>query len=81
MDMDKYVKGHFAKCVEYIKANLEPYDIQRGWAEIGKRMPLPQDIADKIFDLIDDYNNDNELTDDWWDDFDAEDFFMEIDNN
>jgi len=72
---------HFASCVDIIKSQLESWQIERGWAFIGKRYPLPSDITDKIWDIVVEYTNDNDLTDDWWNDYDAEDFFMEIDNN
>lgn len=76
----QYENNHFERCVAYIKANLEHWEIEEGWAEIGKRMPLPYHLQSKILDLLDDFTEDNELTDDWWIDYDLEDFFMEIDN-
>ena len=77
---DQFVNYHFAKCVEYIKEHLEHWEIEQGWSYIGKRMGLPNELVGRIYDLIDDFTEDNDLTDDWWNDYDAEDFFMEIEN-
>lgn len=73
-------ESHFERCVEYIKEHLEHWEIEQGWDYIGKRMGLPNGLVGRIYDLIDDFTEDNDLTDDWWNDYDAEDFFMEIDN-
>lgn len=74
------ISDHFASCVDIIKSHLESWQIERGWAFIGNREPLPSDIAGCIYDIVDEYTEDNGLTDDWWGDFDAEDFFMEIES-
>ena len=72
---------HFSACVEYIKRNLEHWEIEKGWDFIGKRMGLPNELAGRIYDLIDDYTEDNDLPDDWWNDYEVEDFFMEKSND
>lgn len=79
-DVCSYSHNPFEHAVAYIKEHLEHWEIEEGWAEIGKRMPLPYHLQSKILDLLDDFTMDNELTDGWWEDYDAEDFFMEIDN-
>lgn len=73
--------NHFELCVSYIKANLEHWEIEQGWSCIGKRMGLPHALVGRIYDLIDDFTELYELTDDWWNDYDVEDFFMEIENS
>lgn len=79
-DVCSYSHNPFEHAVAYIKDHLEHWEIERGWAEIGKRMPLPSDTAEKIYCLLSDFSIDNDLPDGWWEDYDAEDFFMEIDN-
>jgi hypothetical protein len=74
-------ENHFERCVDYIKRNLEHWEIEQGWDYIGKRMGLPNELEGRIYDLIDEFTEDNDLTDDWWDNYDVEDFFMEIDND
>lgn len=74
-------EDHFTKCVEYIKANLEHWEIEEGWSYIGKRMPIPNELAGRIYDLIDEYAEDNDLPDDWWSLYDVEELFMEIEND
>lgn len=74
-------ESHFERCVEYIKEHLEHWEIEQGWDYIGKRMGLPNELEGRIYDLIDEYTEDNDLTDDWWNDYDVEDFFLEIENN
>ena len=80
-DVVSHSYDDFFKCVAYIKANLEHWEIEKGWSSIGNRMPLPNDIAGHIYDLIDDYTEDNELTDDWWSCCDIEDFFKMIEDD
>lgn len=75
------ISEHFASCVDLIKSSLEHWQIERGWAFIGNRMGLPSDITDKIWDIVVEYTEDNDLPETWHEDYDAEDFFMEIDNN
>jgi hypothetical protein len=77
----QYETNHFDRCVAYIKEHLEHWEIEQGWSYIGKRMGLPNGLVGRIYDLIDDFTEDNDLTDDWWDNYDVEDFFMEIDND
>ena len=74
-------KNHFKRAVEYIRQNLEQYEIEKAWTYIGRRMGLPNEIEDKIRDLLDDYGEDYDLGEDWWyDEYDIEDFFMEIES-
>lgn len=75
------INNHFASVVDIIKSHLESWQIERGWAFIGNREPLPTDITDRIWDIVVEYTDDNDLPDTWHEDYDAEDFFMEIDNN
>jgi hypothetical protein len=72
---------HFERCVAYIKANLEHWEIEEGWSYIGKRMGLPNELEGRIYDLIDEYAEDNDLPDDWWSLYDVEELFMEIEND
>ncbi len=75
------ISEHFASCVDIIKSQLESWQIKQGWNYIGKRMGLPNELAGRIYDIVDEYTEDNDLPDTWFEDYDAEDFFMEIDNN
>lgn len=74
-------KNHFKRAVAYIRQNLESYEIENAWAHIGRRMPIPCEISDKIRDLLNEYGEDNDLGEDWYLEYgDIEDFFMEIDS-
>ena len=74
-------ENHFKLAVEYIKQNLEHYEIEKGWDYIGKRMGLPNEIEDKIYDLLEEYGEDNDLPEGWYLEYgDIEDFFMEIES-
>lgn len=73
-------RNHFKRAVAYIAQNLEKHEIEDGWAHIGRRMPIPCEIEDKIRDLLDDYGADNDLDEDWWCEYDIEDFFEEIES-
>lgn len=74
-------KNHFKRAVEYIKQNLEQYEIDHGWHSIGMRQPIPCEISDKIADLLEEYGEDNGLPEGWYLEYgDIEDFFMEIES-
>ena len=74
-------KNHFKRAVEYIKQNLEQYEIEHGWHCIGMRQPIPCEISDKISDMLEEYGEDNGLPEGWHMEYgDIEDFFMEIES-
>lgn len=77
----QYETNHFELCVSYIKEHLEHWEIEEGWSYIGKRMGLPNELEGRIYDLIDEYAEDNDLPDDWWSLYDVEELFMEIEND
>lgn len=65
----------------FLKSRLEPWEIQKGWSFIGKRMGLPYELEEKIRDLLDEYGEDNELDEDWYLEYgDIEDFFEDIES-
>lgn len=80
-DVCSYSHNPFEHAVAYIKEHLEHWEIEKGWDYIGKRMGLPNELEGRIYDLLDDFTIDNDLADGWWEDYDAEDFFMEIEND
>ena len=66
---------------EFLKSRLEPWEIQKGWSYICKRMGLPYELEEKIRDLLDEYGEDNELDEDWYLEYgDIEDFFEDIES-
>ena len=74
-------KNHFKRAVEYVKQNLEHYEIEKAWTFIGRRMGLPCEVEDKIHDLLEEYGEDNDLPEGWYLEYgDIEDFFMEIES-
>jgi len=74
-------KNHFKRAVKYIKQNLEQYEIEKAWTYIGRRIGLPCEIEDKIYDLLEEYGEDNDLPEGWHLEYgDIEDFFMEIES-
>jgi len=50
------------------KACKELTDIERAriLESIGERRPMPTEIADKLYDLMEEYGEDNNLPEDWW---------------
>ncbi len=68
------------EALDYIRQNLEQYEIDYCWHNIGRRLPIPTDIMLKISDLLDEYGEDNDLPEGWWMNYGSiEDIFMEID--
>ena len=76
--MDKNITA----AVDYVRGNLEHYEIEEGWVYIGRREPIPAKLESKIFDLLEEYGVDHDLPECWWGYFgDIEDIFMLIDND
>ena len=67
---------------DYVRDNLERWEINMGWHYIGRREPIPTELEDKIYDLLEEFGDDNDLPECWWEEFgDIEDVFMLIENN
>ena len=77
-----YMDKNITAAVDYVRGNLEQYEIEEGWVYIGRREPIPAELESKIFDLLEEYGVDHDLPECWWGDFgDIEDIFMLIDND
>lgn len=76
--MDEQIKS----AVDYLRDNLERYEIEMGWHYIGKREPIPVELEDKIYNLLEEWGDDNDLPECWWEEYgDIEDIFMMIEND
>ena len=70
--------------IEYIKSNIADFDdkISEAWESLDKyRCPLimaDNGLYDEIADLIQDYADDNGLSEEWIDDIDVEELFNEL---
>lgn len=70
--------------IEYIKSNIVDFDdkISEAWESLDKyRCSLimaENGLYDKISDLIQDYADDNGLSEEWIDDIDVEELFNEL---
>lgn len=66
MEYSKDVK----KAIEYIRANVDMYDVRRALLTIDvKKYPLCQadpELDNQIYDLMEEYGEDNGLSEGWW---------------
>lgn len=70
--------------IEYIKSNIADFDdkISKAWELLDKyRCPLrmaDNGLYDEIANLIQDYADDNDLSEEWIDNIDVEELFIEL---
>lgn len=65
--------------INFVRDNIKPFEIEEGWHYIANRQPLPSSISNKIYDLLEEYGDDNDLPEGWWENYcELEDFFMEL---
>jgi len=65
--------------IEYLRSNIQAFEIEEGWYYISNRQPIPSTLESKIFDLLEEYGADNDLPELWWEKYcDIEDFFIEL---
>lgn len=70
--------------IEYIKSNIADFDdkISKAWELLDKcRCPFrmaDNGLYDEIANLIQDYADDNDLSEEWIDNIDVEELFIEL---
>ena len=64
-------KKELKKAIAYVKENLEDYEIAELYAQMDRAyaMHLMPDVYcdyDRVIDLLEEYGDDNGLTEGWW---------------
>lgn len=57
----QFIEASQLACKELTEA--EKALIHEAW---GERRPIPKDIADKLYDLMEEYGEDHDLGENWW---------------
>lgn len=60
--------GEFRRAVEYVRENKTWTEAEQAVAleYVGKRMPLPENITNAIYDLMEEYGENNGYPEGWW---------------
>lgn len=67
------IMNEFKEASRYACSQLEDYEVAEAMREIGKRMPIPSRIAEKLIDCMEEYGEDNDLPEGWWMEYGDED--------
>ena len=73
----------FEKALQYVRENVNEIEVSLAIDKMDKwRCPLAQancSLADRIYDLMEEYGEDNDLPEGWWlDDGDLDDIIFEL---
>lgn len=68
------------KLLAFVKANIKEWEIAEGWDFIERHYPIPNELEDKIYDLCEEFSDDNDMPEGWWltEFMDAEDVFTNL---
>lgn len=74
--------NHLERAVAYVRKNVDMADVAHAKAKLGEREPLfriNHILCDDIYDLMEEYGEENELHEGWWlNECDEEDILFKL---